>query len=151
MLFWSQKPNMNETDLARIEQEVGVRLPAAYRDFLKTPPASLAKFIASMVEEESEFGVPVFLSVEPLIGHNVAARNPDDPRYDDLAFEFDADPNVRWPAEHFIIGTDGHGNYYSIKHEEENPRVYFWEHYCEFEVHSKSLAHFAKAIPREFS
>ncbi len=25
MLFWSRKPNLNETDLARIEQEVGVR------------------------------------------------------------------------------------------------------------------------------
>ena len=104
-----------------------------------------------MVEAESEFCVPAFLSVDPLIGYNVAVRNPDDPRYDDLAFEFDADPDVRWPPEHFIIGTDGHGNFYSIKHEEEKPRVYFWEHYCEFEVHSKSLAHFAKSIPREFS
>ncbi len=111
----------------------------------------MAKFIASIVEEASEFGVPAFLSVEPLIGQNVAVRKPYDERYSDLAFEFDQDPNVRWPPEHFIIGTDGHGNYYSIKHAEENPCVYYWEHYCEFEVHSRSLADFAKSIPREFS
>jgi hypothetical protein len=151
MPLWNRKVNMNETDLARIEQEVGVRLPPAYREFLEAPPASLAKFIASMVEAEGEFSVPAFLTVNPLIGYNVAVRNPDDPRYDDLAFEFDSDPEVRWPPEHFIIGTDGHGNFYSIKHEEETSRVYYWEHYCEFEVHSKSLAAFAKTIPREFS
>lgn len=151
MLFWSRKANMNETDLTQIEQAVGVRLPVVYRDILKSPPAQLANFIASMAEEASEFGVPFFLTVEPIIGQNIAVRNPDDERYQDLAFEFDQDPDVKWPAEHFIIGTDGHGNYYSIKHEEEQPCVYYWEHYCEFEVHSKSLAKFAKAIPREFS
>lgn len=150
-MFWSRKPNMTEADVAQIEQAVGVRLPAAYREMLKAPPARLAKFIAAMAEEESDFAVPFFLSIEPLIGQNIAVRNPDDKRYDDLAFEFDEDPSVRWPAEHFIIGTDGHGNYYSIKHKEEKPRVYYWEPCCEFEVHSESLEKFAKAVPREFS
>lgn len=142
---------MNEAEVDRIEQEVGIRLPVAYREFLKSPPAPLEEFIASMAEEESEFAVPVFLTVEPLIGQDVAVRNRDDKRYDHLGFEFHPDPEVKWPSEYFIIGTDGQGNYYSIRHKEHKPRVYFWEHYSDFEVHSKSLAEFAKAIPREFS
>ncbi len=123
---------MTEADVARIEAELGVKVPAHFREFVLAYPQSLrdAKF-----DYNSEPASDSFLFDDPqqVIDYNKGIREPGL-----LVVDGETAP---WPAEYLIIGADAGGNFWCIKLGGRSKAVWFFEHEeGVFERQSKSLA-----------
>ena len=123
---------MTEVDLARIETELAVTVPAHYREFVLAYPQTLrqAKF-----DYNGELASDSFLFDDPqqVIDSNKGIREPGL-----LVVDSETEP---WPDEYLIVGADGGGNYWCVKLGSKSKAVWFFEHEEGiFERESASLA-----------
>ena len=106
---------MTAKDLKRIEDELAIELPTAYRKFVLRYPKALLE-LKRTFGKHSEGPADRELLNDPdaLIELNEMIQSSDN--MDDF------------PPEYFLIGDDGCGNYYVLDTDEENSPVYFWNH-----------------------
>ena len=97
---------MKESDLTRIEGALGISLPAAYRDVMLTR----AEELKEVGQRHDFFAETVFVDPERLIGANQSEREPD---------MGTASAFPKWWQRFVLVGTDGGGNYYCLRLEED--------------------------------
>ncbi len=116
---------MNKRQLAVMEKKFGVKLPAAYRGLLLSPPRLLLMLLKWEDADNDESQTPLFRSPKLISGMNEWVRDPDDED-----FVFDANnPRRRWPDKYFIIGGTCGGDYYCIKPSaKKKTEVFLWNH-----------------------
>ena len=102
---------MTEIDLSRIEQAIGTRLPAHYRDFLRDHSDTLR-------ETKARFPMMVVLQHDPDI---LAGDNAPDTRGKMRVGEY-----LEWPEEFFRVGTNGGGDYWFINLDSPRARVWLY-------------------------
>lgn len=110
---------MTQADIARIEAELGISLPAPYCEFVLAYPQSLreAKFAYNQEPASASF---VFDNPQLVIDLNRGMREPGL-----LVMDGETAP---WPNEYLIIGADGGGNYWCVKLGGRSKAVWFFEH-----------------------
>src|SRR5437016_6227956 len=110
---------MTQSDVARIEAELGINLPVHYREFILGYPQSLreAKFAYNQEPASASF---LFDDPQLVIDLNRGMREPGL-----LVLDSETAP---WPDEYLIIGGDGGGNYWCIKLGVRSKGVWFFEH-----------------------
>lgn len=114
-------------DLDALEDSLGIVLPASYAKMIRRLSRKpLRGILAELVCTD---------------GDTLASLN-------ERVAEFPSVAGLaEWPDDLFVIGEDGVGNYYSIRHEEENSPVYFFDHEKdEIQQCAKSLDDFCKRI-----
>jgi SMI1 / KNR4 family (SUKH-1) len=123
---------MTEADVARIESELGVTLPAHYREFVLAYPRSLrdARFEYNQEPASASF---LFEDPQLVIDYNKGMREPGL-----LVTDSETAP---WPGEYLIIGTDVGGNCWCVKLTGRSKAVWLFEHEeGVFQRQSQSLA-----------
>jgi SMI1 / KNR4 family (SUKH-1) len=123
---------MTEVDVARIEAELGLVLPAHYREFVLAYPQSLhtAKFA---YDEEPASASFLFDDPQKVIDHNRRIREPGL-----LVTDNETGP---WPDDYLIIGEDCGGNCWCFKLRGRDKAVWSFDHEDGvFQRQSKSLA-----------
>lgn len=88
---------MTEADLARIEGGLGIKLPPEYRELMLSRAPELSKV---------GLGDIIYLDADDIIVTNLVERK----HHMGTAYAF---PN--WWKKFILIGTDGGGNYYSLR------------------------------------
>ena len=139
---------MTEADLARVESELGVSLPAHYREFMLNYPAD---FLAASFGPEGEPGEPAdfLLPYEPetLIRVNREARQ-------HLSLQHFSGSLIPWPEHYFVIGRDSGGDHWFIKLKAESGLSgLVWRYYHEKEmsrVAALSLERYADNLRKLF-
>jgi hypothetical protein len=98
----------NQQDLDRIEQELQIKLPAEYREFMLTRSAELLKYTYPLRGETRWWFDSYFFAfdIKRLISENADQRQPD------MAA---GDTFPGWWKEYFFVGTNGGGDYYAIR------------------------------------
>ncbi|VTR95742.1 : SMI1_KNR4 [Gemmata massiliana] len=107
---------MIESDITRIEQELSVRLPAPYRQFLLDEADNVAR-----LKETSDRIIRLYTTAEKIIAENVDLRA--DP--DLQPTNGDQDP---WPLKYLIIGGDGGGDYWCVDLSSTEDIVWQFDH-----------------------
>ncbi len=103
---------MNELDIVLLEQNLGVKLPADYKQLLLNYPRELEKLGAKELH--------LIDDIDWLVEQNLFAR--------ESPSEFFW-WKKEWNKNYFVIGEDGNGNCFYINlSEKENPSVYFLNH-----------------------
>lgn len=118
---------MNANEIDALEGSLGIVLPDGYGRMLRRlGKRPLRGLLAGLVCTEAE----AVLSLNDRVSH------------------FDAVAGLsEWPDELFVIGEDGCGNYYAIRHEEEDSAVFFFDHERdEIQQCAESLEDFCKRI-----
>jgi hypothetical protein len=118
---------MNTNELDTLEDSLGIVLPASYaRMIRRLGRKPLRGILAELVCTDAEA---------------LASLNEHVAGFTRVAGLLD------WPDDLFVIGEDGVGNYYSIRHDEENSPVYFFDHEKdEIQQCAESLDDFCKRI-----
>jgi hypothetical protein len=99
---------MTSSELDELEESLGIELPDSYRRAIgrlarKNPRGMLTQLVCTDTQQLVEMN-------EHVSGFAPVAGLPD------------------WPDDLFVIGTDGCGNYYAIRHDEEDSPVLFFDH-----------------------
>jgi len=129
---------MTADDLARIQEELDVELPKTYREFVRKYPKTLLEAKRHMTKgDESPAELELLNDADALIACNSGVQ---------------ASQGLHdFPAEYFVIGQSGCGDYYAIDTDDDDSPVYFWNHeigdFDEEEEH-ESLAAFAAELIR---
>lgn len=116
---------MTEHDLQRIERVLEVSLPGYYYSIQLEYPSELLK-LADLIKDddnsdpETPCDLELLNDLEIIIDMNKFVREPGH------RYSKSGDP---WPANYFLVGIDGCGNYYAIDllKGDESP-VFFWDH-----------------------
>lgn len=96
---------MTPSDFARIEQNLGITLPASYRAFLAAYPSEADEDIRSHA---------LFASPDRVIEENISHRK-------------DGWFRIPWPHHYFVVGDDGCGDtYFMVLGKDE--RIYLADH-----------------------
>lgn len=95
---------MTEDDFLRIEDRLGMKLPAVYRRAMSTVGEELLQ-LALDYRSEIDDDRPIFLTADRLIASNLSERLPDS----GTGYAF---PD--WWKKYFLIGTNGAGGYYCL-------------------------------------
>jgi len=99
---------MNANDLDAIEDSLGIVLPASH-----------AKMIRRLGRKPSHDTLAELICTD---GETLLSLN-------ERVAEFQMIAGLpEWPDELFVVGGDGVGNYYAIRHEEEDSAVFFFDH-----------------------
>lgn len=96
---------MNADELARIEEELSVSLPPAYREIVLRP--EFQGEAAGFMEFTGD--------ADEVIGLNLEARK-------------EGFYGTQWPAQYLVIGEDGAGNSYFTDLKRERPAVFLADH-----------------------
>lgn len=96
---------MNADELARIEEELSLSLPPAYREIVLRP--EFQGEAAGFMEFTGD--------ADEVIGLNLEARK-------------EGFFGVKWPEQYLIIGEDGAGNSYFTDLKRERPAVFLADH-----------------------
>lgn len=118
---------MNANEIDALEDSLGIVLPEAYVSMLRRlHKRPLRGILAELVCTDGQ----AVVSLNERVSH------------------FDAVAGLpAWPDELFVIGEDGCGNYYAIRHEEEDSAVFFFNHERdEIQQCAKSLEDFCKRL-----
>ena len=116
--FWEpivedRKQLITEVDLSKIEKELKINIPGFYKEFLINYPNELLYYNSKRLNrKEKMYELEV-------------VNNLEDIKQNFLYFEA-FEQNEYWP-----IGSDGIGNYYAIKQNEEDNNIYFIDHEVE--------------------
>ena len=134
---------MTETDLETIEQALAVSLPSSYRSIVLNYPQELLKLAELFKEDdddEPETPADLELLNDPkkIISENQHVRRPG------IRYTESGDP---WPADYFVVGIDGCGEYYAIdlRLGDESP-VFYWDH--ESREWSKDAPNIREFVPQ---
>ena len=106
--------------LSELEHHIGVSLPEEYRSLLQNYPEELR---GTTVE-----GYELVSTVETLLSENLSVRQ-------GPVFGLD------WPRNHFVVGSDGSGNLYTLNLNETPVGVY------EFDHEDQSFRRLAESLP----
>lgn len=120
---------MNTNELDTLEDSLGIVLPAAYvRMIRRLHRNPLRGVLAELVCTEAE----TLLSLNERVS------------------EFQSVAGLpEWPDELFVIGEDGTGNYYAVRHDEEDSAVLFFNHETdEIQQCAESLDDFCTRIEK---
>lgn len=104
---------MTAKDLARVQKELGVELPASYRKFIINYPKALLK-AERVGTKETPADVELLNNADTLIKLNEMVHSA--PGIDTI------------PTEYFIVGHSGCGDYYAIDADDDDSSVYLWNH-----------------------
>jgi hypothetical protein len=98
---------VTESDLNRIEKRLGITLPKAYRELMRTRAEEL-KGLTHQIRGETYrwFDELLYLGADEVIEVNLSERQPD-------AGTEEAFP--KWSKSFFLIGTNGAGDYYCLR------------------------------------
>lgn len=96
---------MNAEDFARIEEELSLTLPPAYREIVQRP--EFQGEAAGFLEFSGD--------ADEVIGLNLELRR-------------DGFYGVKWPNHYLVIGEDGAGNHYFTDLKRELPAVFLADH-----------------------
>jgi hypothetical protein len=119
---------MSESEIARIESALSVRLPAFYREFLLTHSAELS----AMAETIPSRAMP-FRDAESIIAANRIARDPSE------LHRF-AKNWVPWPTDWLIMGKHFCDDHWLIRLDDTDERVWIhWASTGDLEVGYESL------------
>jgi hypothetical protein len=118
---------MNTNELDALEDSLGIVLPASYAKMIRRLARKpLRGILAELVCTDAE---------------TLASLNEYVAGFPSVA------GLLEWPDDLFVIGEDGVGNYYSIRHDEEKSPVYFFDHEKdEIQQCAESLDDFCKRI-----
>lgn len=94
---------MNERDLQRIESKLGCQLRNDYRDLMLRRSCELS----ALAETFAGFADSVFLDPKRVIRENMTGRDATDGM---------ADAFPRWWERYFLVGTNGAGDFYCLRH-----------------------------------
>ncbi len=122
---------MTEADVVRIEAELGVAVPAHYREYVLAYTQRLrdAKFDYSGEAASDGF---LFDDPQQVIDYNRGIREP--------GLQVTDGETGEWPDEFLIIGVDAAGNHWCAKMGDPSLAVWFFEHEeGVFEVQNQSL------------
>jgi hypothetical protein len=112
---------MKESELARIETELSVKLPTHYREFMLAYPQALLEArlkLGRQVERPSQ----TFLFNDPqsVIEYNTSVRRP--------GLKIVNAEAESWPAKYLIIGKDSGGNFWCLSLQGRSKSVWFFDH-----------------------
>jgi SMI1/KNR4 family protein SUKH-1 len=119
---------MRAVELDDVEESLGIVLPDSYRDILRRVASRplrgmLAELVCTDAQKLIELNQYVGGWARPVAGL------PD------------------WPDDLFVIGDDGCGNYYAIRHAEDDSPVLFFDHEAdELQQCARSIQDFCKRI-----
>ncbi len=132
---------MTPSDIAVLEERLGVQLPEDWKEVVLSYPVALMQIARHDGESVADYEIVDDLGwllqlndevrLEPIIDrHNMA---------------FD------WPDSYFVIGENGYNDYYLV--DVDNPKlgVMLFDHMeCDFEVQADDLADFIDLILRQY-
>ncbi|HSQ54217.1 MAG TPA: SMI1/KNR4 family protein [Gemmata sp.] len=105
---------MTERDLARVEQKLGVKLPAHYRKFLLEHGVEIAR-----AKRKGGF-VPFFTTAKEIIDANAELRaNP--------ALRDTNEDTEPWPLKYLIVGTNGGGDDWCVDLSNRRETIWFFD------------------------
>lgn len=96
---------MTETELSRIETELGLALPAEYRQVIAAKGPTLLRLASDYTREVDRDGA-VYLMVEDVINNNLRERADDS----DTSYAF-----PEWSRTYVMIGTNGAGGFFCLR------------------------------------
>ena len=139
---------MTEADVLKIEEELAVSLPDAYRSILLNYPDELLKLAEilktdEICDPETPADLELLNDPDSLIENNRFVRTPGH-RY--------SKSGAPWPASYFLIGIDGCGDYYAIDLQmgDESP-VFFWGHeMMEWDEHAPNIREFIPQLVEQY-
>jgi hypothetical protein len=105
---------VTERDVARVEKQLGVQLPAHYRRFLRDHGTAVAR-----ARRRGVF-VPFFTAAKEIIDANKTLRA--NPSLRDT--NRDTEP---WPLKYLIVGTDGGGNDWCVDLTDEREVIWLFD------------------------
>jgi cell wall assembly regulator SMI1 len=110
---------VTSADVDRIEAALGCKLPPDYRELLVTHADVLTRASSTL----EYFAVP-WTEADDIIRGNRDARS----YADDMTFGTDEDGELPWPEHHFVVGTNGGGDFWFIDLSAEKEGLWFWQH-----------------------
>ncbi len=116
---------MTEADIAQIEVALGYSTPHHYREFITRHAGELRR-----IKDTLPLRAVIHTEPDDVIGDNLFARRSPE------CFIIGED-NQPWPEGHFIIGTNGGGDYWFVHRDGSDPGLGFYS--CE--AHEVSRHH----------
>lgn len=132
---------MTPSDIAALEDELGIELPADWKAIVLSYPVELLQIVRHDGESIADYELVDDLNwllqlndevrMEPIIDrHNMA---------------FD------WPDSYFVIGENGYNDYYLVDVNDPRLGVLLFDHMeCNFEVQADDLAEFVELICEQY-
>ena len=130
---------MNEADIVKIEDYVGLTVPESYRQLLLDYPEPLASLRWSGIRPTS---FELFNKSKKILQENKFVRS------STFNMEDDSGETHTWPNHFLVIGESGGGDYYAINLKNKKAAVYFWDHETGggFAKHAPSLREHIRKI-----
>ena len=137
---------MTDADLERIESELGVTLPEAYKRFQRSYPDALSAVRESGWEGDPEDMYWLFYRPEHVVLYTKSNR-------ESMPVTGEAGEAIPWPRNYLVIGRQGTsgGDFFclDVTYPDDSVWVFLHEEGC-FYLKAKSLAEYAARLQLRF-